>query len=136
MLIKKIMACFCAMVISLNVGMPILAHSIDLHAASIDTFEVSVSQDTSTDKLMNIDLGDERISLSLDQKILNSKDCKSEQTNKSEKLSKGQTQQITYILPEVSVRYKRQEHGLKEDFILHSKAAQNVFDLNYDIGSL
>lgn len=137
MSIKKIISVFCTSVISLNIGVPMFAYSLtDSHTALNDTFEVRVSKDTSTDKLMNIDLGNEKISLSLGQKFFDSEDCKTEETNKSKKLFKGQTQQIKNVLPDVSVRYKKQERGLKEDFILHSRAAQNVFNLNYDIGSL
>lgn len=121
----------------LNIAMPIFAYaSVDSNITSNDTFEVSVSNNTDTDELMNIDLGNEKISLSLDKKTLNFEEFKSEKENKSEKLSKGQTQQIADVLPGVSVRYKKQEQGLKEDFILHGKDAQNTFDLNYDIGSL
>lgn len=121
----------------LNIAMPIFAYaSVDSNMTSNDTFEVSVSNSTDTDELMNIDLGNEKISLSLDKKTLNFEEFKSEKENKSEKLSKGQTQQIADVLPGVSVRYKKQEQGLKEDFILHGKDAQNTFDLNYDIGSL
>ena len=137
MLIKKIIGIFCSAVISLNIGMPIFAYaSVDSNITSNDTFEVSVSNNTDTDELMNIDLGNEKISLSLDKKTLNFEEFKSEKEKKSEKLSEGQTQQIADVLPGVSVRYKKQEQGLKEDFILHGKDAQNIFDLNYDIGSL
>lgn len=125
-----------ALVLS-NIAMPIFAYaSVDSNITSNDIFEVSVSNNTDTDELMNIALGNERISLSLDKKAPNFGEFKSEQETKFQKLSKGQTQQIADVLPGVSVRYKKQEQGLKEDFILHGKDAQNTFDLNYDIGSL
>ncbi len=137
MSIKKMAGMLLSTLVLLNIAMPIFAYaSVDSNMTSNDTFEVSVSNSTDTDELMNIDLGNEKISLSLDKKTLNFEEFKSEKENKSEKLSKGQTQQIADVLPGVSVRYKKQEQGLKEDFILHGKDAQNTFDLNYDIGSL
>ena len=137
MSIKKMAGMLLSTLVLLNIAMPIFAYaSVDSNMTSNDTFEVIVSNSTDTDELMNIDLGNEKISLSLDKKTLNFEEFKSEKENKSEKLSKGQTQQIADVLPGVSVRYKKQEQGLKEDFILHGKDAQNTFDLNYDIGSL
>ena len=137
MSIKKIIGMFVSTVILLNVGMPIFAYSsVTSRFARSDTFEVHVAKDSSNGKLMNIDLGNEKISLSLDHKTLDSGNYDSEVINKSESLSKGDIKQIACVLPEVSVRYKKQEQGLKEDFILYSKAAQNTFDLSYDIGSL
>ena len=127
MSIKKMACMLLSTLVLLNIAMPIFAYvSVDSNITSNDTFEVSVSNNTDTDELMNIDLVNEKISLSLDKKASNFGEFKSEQENKSEKLSKGQTQQIADVLPGVSVRYKKQEQGLKEDFILHGKDAQNT----------
>ncbi len=137
MSVKKIIAMAFSAVMLLNTEMPTFAYfQAGSNMLSNNTFEVSVFDETSSDELMNIKLGNEKISLNLDQKAPKSENCKSKETNKSKKLTKGQIKEITNVLPDVSVRYKKQDQGLKEDYILHSKVAQNVFDLNYDIDSL
>ena len=102
-------------------------------AHSKDTFRVCVSEEKSGDKLMTIDLNAQKISLSLPESKTES------QLNGNDdfpKLEIGQTRQLDSVLPNVSVRYRMREQGLKEDFILHSKKAQNAFDLQYNIGDL
>lgn len=137
MSVKKIIAMAFSAVMLLNTEMPTFAYfQTDSNMLSNSTFEVNVFDETSSDELMNIKLGNEKISLNLDQKTCKSENCKSKEPDKSKKLTKGQIKEITNVLPDVSVRYKKQDQGLKEDYILHSKVAQNVFDLNYDIGSL
>ena len=84
MSIKKIIGMFVSTVILLNVGMPIFAYSsVTSRFARSDTFEVHVAKDSSNGKLMNIDLGNEKISLSLDHKTLDSGNYDSEVINKS-----------------------------------------------------
>lgn len=128
--IKKSVGIFFSFAILCNVAAPIFAYSSsDCLVFSDDVFKVRISDDSSCDDVMEINLGNDKISLSLGEKT-------GDKTNNSKELANGKVKQIEDVLPDVSVRYKVKNRGLKEDFILHSKAAQNSFDLKYNIGSL
>ncbi len=141
--IKKAIEVIVSVAISASAVVPTFAQA-QLQAESIefketvsahskDTFRVCVPEEKSGDKLMTIDLNAQKISLSLPESKTESQ---LNGNNDFPKLEIGQTRQLDSVLPNVSIRYRMQEQGLKEDFILHSKKAQNAFDLQYNIGDL
>ncbi len=134
---KKFVGVFICASLLVNNAVPIFAHS-QINAKNYidekpEDIQVCVSDETSDDKLMEIDLSGQKIS-----SYLMGKDdtvC-SDETSHSKPLNKDQTLQLDDVLTDVSVRYKMKDQRLKEDFILNSKSAQNSFVLQYNIGEL
>lgn len=136
--IKKSASMFCTGIILFNAGMPIFAYSkMEPDKCSLvanEDIHVCVSEKSSGDELMEIDLGEQKISAHLIGKNIKKSD--SNDISPSHELDKNQTVQLSGVLEDVSVRYKKQEQELKEDFILHSKNAENSFVLKYNVGNL
>ena len=135
--IKKFGCVFFCTVILTNVSMPIFAYSRmekhDSESSNTESINVRVSKGNSNDKLMEIDIGDQKISSHLAEK---STDSKSNAPESREELCIDKPMFLEEISPKVSARYKKEGQDLKEDFILYNEDARHSFVLKYDIGSL
>lgn len=138
--VKKLIGVFFSATILSNIIMPVFAYSLNSsQKTASDTFKISVSDNPNDKDIMKIGLGDDQISLSLCKSVsdyLGFRFTKKGKTSKFNRLANGKTKEINGALPNVSIRYKVKDSGLKEDYILHGKSAQNSFDLKYNIGTL